>query len=85
MVTSDEALVAALRCDWRTAELEPGDRAMLEFVEKLTLQPADMQRADVEALRGAGFDDRGVLQVAAITSFFAYVNRMADALGVGRD
>jgi alkylhydroperoxidase family enzyme len=57
---------------------------MLAYVEKLTLTPARVEREDVEALRAAGFDDRGILQIAQITSFFAYFNRMADGLGVGR-
>jgi alkylhydroperoxidase family enzyme len=57
---------------------------MLAYVEKLTLTPAEVERADVEALRAAGFDDRAVLQIAQITSFFAYLNRMADGLGVGK-
>jgi uncharacterized protein YciW len=47
-------------------------------------RPHGSQREDVEALRAAGFDDRGILQIAQITSFFAYFNRMADGLGVGR-
>lgn len=58
---------------------------MLAYVEKLTLTPARVQRADVEALRAAGFDDRGILQIAQITAFFAYFNRMADGLGVGKE
>ena len=80
----DEALVEALRRDWRTADLAPEERVMLAYVEKLTLTPARMERQDVEALRAAGFDDRAVLQIAQITSFFAYFNRMADGLGVGK-
>jgi uncharacterized protein YciW len=58
---------------------------MLEYVEKLTLRPHDMTRRDVEALRVAGFDDKGVVQIALIASFFNYINRVADGLGVGKD
>lgn len=57
---------------------------MLEFVEKLTLQPAAVERSDVENLHAAGFDDVAVSQITMIASFFAYVNRVADGLGVGR-
>lgn len=57
---------------------------MLEYVEKLTLTPARVTRDDVESLRKAGFDDPAILQIASITSFFAYYNRMADGLGVGK-
>ena len=58
---------------------------MLSYVEKLTLEPASVGRADVEGLRASGFDDVAILQIALIASFFNYVNRMADGLGVGRD
>ena len=84
-MTGDEALVAAVRADWHTAPLSERERGMLTYVEKLTRTPAAMTRGDVEALRGHGFDDQAVLQIAAITSFFAYVNRIADGLGVGHD
>ena len=84
-MTGDEELANALRQDWRAAVLSARERAMLDYVETLTLRPAATTRADVDALRAAGFDDRGVLQIAAIASFFAYVNRIADGLGVGRD
>ncbi len=84
MVTLDDELVRALRRDWRTAPITAHERAMLEYVEKLTLQPAHVSRADVEALRAAGYDDRGVLQINLIASLFNYLNRVADGLGVGR-
>ena len=83
-MTGDDELVQALRRDWRTARLEARERAMLEYVEKLTLRPASVTRQDVERLRVAGFDDAGVLQIAAIASWFNYVNRVADGVGVGR-
>ncbi|HEY8209892.1 MAG TPA: hypothetical protein VIG99_20530 [Myxococcaceae bacterium] len=57
---------------------------MLTYVEKLTLAPARVAREDLDALRAAGFDDRGILQVNLIASWFNYVNRVADGLGVGR-
>ena len=85
MVTLDEALVEALRRDWRTAPLEPREIAMLEYVEKLTLRPASVTRDDVDRLRAAGFDDTGVLQINLIASWFNYVNRVADGVGVGRE
>lgn len=84
MVTGDEALVQALRRDWRSAPLEPNERVMLEYVEKLTLHPARVTRADVETLHAAGWDDVGVLQINLIASWFNYVNRVADGVGVGR-
>ncbi len=85
-MTLDEELTNTLKRDWRAAPLDDVERAMLTYAEKLTLTPSRMERADVEALRAAtGLDDRGVLQVTMIASFFNYVTRMADALGVGRE
>ena len=55
---------------------------MLAYAEKLTLTPADMERGDVDALREVGFDDVDILAIAEVTSYYAYVNRMADGLGV---
>ena len=84
-MTHDEALVAALRSDYRTADLAPTDRAMLDYVEKLTLRAAEVQREDVENLREHGFDDTAILQINLIASWFNYINRVADGLGVGRE
>ncbi|MBX3468855.1 MAG: carboxymuconolactone decarboxylase family protein [Planctomycetes bacterium] len=84
VASNDPALAAAARADWREADLTPRERAILEFVEPLTLRPADMTRAHLDALRQAGLTDRGVAQVAVIAGLFALFNRMADALGVGR-
>ena len=68
--------------DWRQAELTAADRAMLEFVEKLTLTPAKMERVDVERLRKIGFDDVEIHDIVQATALFAYYNRLADGLGV---
>ncbi len=81
----DDDLVEALKGDWRTAELDEQDRVMLEYVEKLTKSPSSMWRDDTDALRAVGFDDTAVLQITLIASFFNYINRVADALGVGRE
>ncbi len=84
-MTLDEEFAATLKRDWRQAPLDAVDRAILEYAEKLTLTPSRMMRQDVETLRAAtGLDDRGVLQITLIASFFNYVSRVADALGVGR-
>lgn len=57
---------------------------MLEYVEKLTRAPKSIWIDDLDRLRAAGFDDTGILQINLIASFFNYVNRVADGLGVGR-
>jgi uncharacterized peroxidase-related enzyme len=73
-----------LRRDYREAELSEADRAMLDFVAKLTRDSTATTREDVEGLRRVGFDDRAVLQITLIASWFNYINRVADVLGVGR-
>jgi uncharacterized protein YciW len=55
---------------------------MLEYALKLTRTPSEMRRADVEALRAVGFEDADVLGVAEVVGYYAYVNRIADGLGV---
>ena len=78
-------MVEALRKDFRTAAISEQDRTMLEFVVKLTKDATKCSREDIQKLREAGFDDRGILQITLISSWFNYINRVADALGVGRD
>ena len=77
-----EALVEAIKRDYRTAALPEADRAMLDFAVKLTLTPAEMAQSDILALREQGFDDDALHTVAQITALFAYYNRLADGLGV---
>jgi uncharacterized peroxidase-related enzyme len=81
----DEKLVEQLKKDYTQAELSPQDRAMLDFVVKLTRDATQISPRDHEKLRAAGFDDRGILQITLIASWFNYINRVADALGVGRE
>jgi uncharacterized peroxidase-related enzyme len=64
------------------AAVTPRERALLAYADKLTLRPADMTAADVEALRKAGLDDRSIHDACAIVAYFAFVNRIADGLGV---
>ena len=81
-MTGDDGLVELLKSDWRQAELEEGDRAMLEYVEKLTVRPWDMVEEDVKALRQVGFSDTAILDINQVSGYYAYVNRLADGLGV---
>ena len=75
-------LVAALTTDYRRAALSSAERAMLDYAVKLTEAPSTVGQADVEQLRLAGFDDRGIHDICSITAYFAFVNRIADGLGV---
>ena len=77
-----DRLLAALATDHTRADLPAADRAALDYAMKLTLQPNQMTADDVEGLRAAGFDDRGIHDVCAVTSYFNFVNRIADGLGV---
>ena len=58
---------------------------MLEYVEQLTRDATRISPADHDRLHAVGFDDRGILQITLIASWFNYINRVADALGVGRE
>ena len=82
-VTLDDALAEAIRRDFRTAPLDEPDRAMLEYAEQITRDATGVTDAHHARLRAAGFDDRGILQITLIASWFNYINRVADALGVG--
>jgi uncharacterized peroxidase-related enzyme len=84
-VTLDKALVEALQKDYRFADISKQDRAMLEYVVKVTEDATTVSPDDHAQLRAVGFDDRGILQITLIASWFNYINRVADALGVGRD
>ena len=81
----DQAMVEALQKDYRTAPISEQDRAMLDYVVKLTKDATNCSSEDHARLRAVGFDDRGILQITLIASWFNYINRAADALGVGRD
>jgi uncharacterized peroxidase-related enzyme len=84
-VTLSDELAAALREDFRTAPISARDRAMLEYAVKISRDATKVQPEDHEVLRSVGFDDRGILQITLIASWFNYINRVADALGVGRE
>jgi uncharacterized peroxidase-related enzyme len=78
-------LVKALQEDYRTAPISEQERLMLDYVAQLTKDATRLTENDHQKLRSAGFDDRAILQITLIASWFNYINRVADALGVGRD
>jgi uncharacterized peroxidase-related enzyme len=81
----DDELVEALRRDYASAPISEQDRVMLEYVVQLTRDATRIGPGHHERLRAVGFDDRGILQITLIASWFNYINRVADALGVGRE
>jgi uncharacterized peroxidase-related enzyme len=84
-VTLDKALVEALERDYTTAPITPPERVMLDYVVKLTKDATKVWKDDHETLRAVGFDDKAILQITLIAAWFNYINRVADALGVGRE
>lgn len=84
-MTVDEKLVTALQEDYTTAPLSDAERTMVEYVVQLTKDATRIGPDHHARLRAAGFNDTGILQITLIASWFNYINRVADALGVGRD
>ena len=68
--------------DWRTAPLSTVDKALCEYASKLTHTPSQMSPADLDILRSHGLDDRAIHDATQVISYFNYINRIADALGV---
>lgn len=68
--------------DYRTAPIGDADRAMLTYVDKLTRTPAAIVADNVEALRKVGFSDAAILDICQVAAYYAFVNRLADGLGV---
>ena len=81
----DTALVDALEKDYTTAPISAQERVMLDYVVKITKDATKIWKDDHERLRAAGFDDKAILQITLIASWFNYINRVADSLGVGRE
>jgi alkylhydroperoxidase family enzyme len=78
-------LVRSLQEDYENAPISEQDRVMLDYVIQLTRDATRISPENHEQLRAVGFDDKGILQITLIASWFNYINRVADALGVGRD
>ena len=76
--------MAALEDDYRNAPISEQEKVMLDYVVQITRDATRISPADHERLRAVGFDDKGILQITLIASWFNYINRVADALGVGR-
>jgi uncharacterized peroxidase-related enzyme len=78
----DDALVEAIKTDYRNAELDDATRALLDYAIELTAAPASVAEQDVEHLRQLGWSDRAIHDAAQVTAYFNYINRLADGLGV---
>lgn len=78
-LSGDPILGEMLVMNWRVADLDPRQRAMLEFAAKLTTDSAAIEEADRQALREAGFSDRDIWDIASVAGFFNMTNRVASA------
>ena len=70
--------------EYPSAPISDADRAMLDYATVLTEDATKIGPQHHERLRAHGFDDTAILQITLIASWFNYINRVADALGVGR-
>lgn len=77
----DKELVRAIVDDYRTAPISERERALFAFVEKVNGQCHDIERADVERLHEAGWDDEAILDAVSVCGLFNYFNRLVDATG----
>jgi uncharacterized peroxidase-related enzyme len=78
-------MVKALEEDYQSAPISHQDRVMLDYVVQVTKDATRISPADLDRLRETGFNDQAILQITLIASWFNYINRVADALGVGRE
>jgi len=81
----DGDLIAALRADYKTAPITEAEMVMCDYVVQLTKDAVKISPKYHEGLRAVGYNDTAILQITLIASWFNYINRVADALGVGRD
>ncbi|MBZ0280645.1 MAG: peroxidase [Anaerolineae bacterium] len=81
-MTKNYEWVEQLKEDYTKADLDTANRAMLDYTAKLTRTPGEITQADIASLRQVGFNDRAILDIAQITAYYAYANRLVDGLGV---
>ena len=78
-------MVDRIAVDWETSGLDEPTLALVRFAEKLTRTPAAVTEADVQALRDSGFDDAGISSCIQVVSYFNYINRIAEGLGIDHE
>ncbi len=79
---SDDPGLASAVAEGRLEDLDARLRVLCRYAIKLTLEPWRVERDDVEALRSLALDDRAIVDANQVVSYFNYVNRIADGLGV---
>ncbi len=78
-------MVDRFAANWRAAGLDASTEALLAFAVKLTREPSNVGASDVEALRMAGWSDRAITDATQVCSYFNYINRIAEGLGVDHE
>lgn len=78
----DGDFVDRFKTDRRTAGVSKADQALHDYAEKLTRQPWTVTKDDLDALRRIGFNDSQLSDAVQVISYFNYINRIADGLGV---
>ncbi len=81
-LTGNRSLAETVKRNYRDAGLSRRQRALCEFAEKLTRNPSRMTAEDCQRLRSEGLNDRDILDAVEVISYFNYINRVADGLGV---
>ncbi len=84
-LTNDEHLTAEFATTWPQYDLDPKTRALLAYAKKLTQEPSMVEDSDIEDLRSAGWDERGIFEASALISFFNCSGRLEAASGLPMD
>ncbi len=84
-LTKDEHLGPEFATTWAQYDLDGKTRALLSYAKKLTQEPNMVEDSDVEDLRAAGWDERGIYEATALVSFFNFSGRMEAASGLPMD
>ena len=84
-LTKDEHLSAEFATTWPQYDLDQKTRALLSYAKKLTEEPSMVEDSDVEALRAAGWEGKGIYEATALISFFNFSGRMEAASGLPMD
>ncbi|MDJ0629769.1 MAG: peroxidase-related enzyme [Rhodobacter sp.] len=79
-LSGDPVLGERMVMNYRTADLDPRQRAMLDFAARLTTASATVEEPDRQALRDVGFADRDIFDIASVAAFFNMTNRVASAV-----
>lgn len=82
VLTEDPKLAEAIAANYRHADITPRQRAMLDFASKVTKSSSEIVEADRQALRDAGFSDRGIMDIAEVAGFFNMSNRVSSAIAM---